>query len=140
MGGCWCHRAPPPPGATWLRPPRRGRDQRRGGEAVSQGTKGSDALCAASDLELARKVRTERPPSSPHSWFVSPRVGAATETRCWVKMSFNQVCDDRFLKTSGCLMKFIFSLLSLSCTQRGWGWRGAEKETEREREGGSSNP
>lgn len=105
---------------------------------MSQGTKGSDALCAASDLELARKVRTEMPLSRPQSWFVSPRVGAATETRCRVRMSFNQVRDDRFLKTSGCSMKFIFSLLSLSHTQRGWGWRGAEQETERE--SGSSNP
>ena len=29
-------------------------------------------------------------------------------------MSFNQECDDRFMKTAGCLMKFIFSLPSCS--------------------------
>ena len=48
------------------------------------------------------------------TWLVLPWVDTATKNRCWVKMAFNQACDDRFLKTSGCLMKFVFRLLSFA--------------------------
>ena len=55
-------------------------------------------------------------------------------------MAFNQVCDDRFLKTSGCLMKFVFRLLSFVHTvihreRERSGWQ-EEEERERRREKG----
>ena len=72
------------------------------------------------------------------TWLFLPWVDTATKTRCWVKMAFNQVCDDRFLKTSGCLMKFVFRLLSFVYTVI---YREREREADgrrrkREREGG----
>ena len=53
-------------------------------------------------------------------------------------MAFNQVCDDRFLKTSGCLMKFVFLFLSFAHTviyteRERSGWR-EEEERGRRRE------